>query len=319
MLIKRKTGIRGRDNRSDVQNKDTEATIYLYGDIGGWFGIDSAEWVKEFNALKAGTIHVRVDSGGGDIFSARAMKTAIMQSKATVIAHVDGLAASAASFFIMGADEIEIVDGGFLMIHKAMSFIDVYGYFNDRELDATIADLTKEVGLHGKLNEAIANDYAKRTGLEVDELLDMMSDETWLSAADALEKGFVDRVFDGEPVEGKYDLAGYEHVPDVVAKRNKVTKRSLERALRDAGLTNKEAKRVISEGLAGDGLRDDDIPGHGDDGGDAVNSLADGEPPDIRDDADADEPGKLRDDVPEGRDAKDPVRNLLIRAMTITQ
>ena len=73
-----------------------------------------------------------------------------MQHSSKVIAHIDGIAASAASFLVMGADEIEMVDGGFMMIHNALSFIDVFGYFNKLSLEKLIEDMTKEVGLHEK-------------------------------------------------------------------------------------------------------------------------------------------------------------------------
>lgn len=270
MIVNRKSSVRTRANKTDVrlEDKQSEATVYLYGDIGGYFGIDSEEFVKNINEIDAKTIHVRIDSAGGDIFSARAMKTAIMQHKAKVIAHIDGLAASAASFFAMGADEIEIVDGGFLMIHMASSFMDILGYFNIDDLKDLETDIGKEIKLHGKINESIANDYAKRTGHSADKILAWMSEETWFSAKDAIDNKFVDRVYDGAPVEGSYDLSIYGKVPEEVKCRNqKATKRAIEKALRDVGLSNKQAKKAmafLSDGKDDhdltEGLRDEELP-----------------------------------------------------------
>ena len=128
MIIRHnKPGRMSAKNRK-AENKKGEKTVYLYGDIGGFWGIDSQEWVKEFDEITADIIHLRIDSDGGDVFAARAMQTVIKQHKAKVIAHIDGLAASAASFLAMGADEIEIVEGGFLMIHNAISFFDIFGF-----------------------------------------------------------------------------------------------------------------------------------------------------------------------------------------------
>lgn len=260
MLIARKTSVRTRSNKREVQNKNSEATVYLYGDIGGWFGIDPQEWVKEFNAIDAGTIHLRIDSGGGDVFSARAMKTAIMQNPAKVIAHIDGLAASAASFLAMGADEVEIVDGGFIMIHNAQSFIDFFGYFNIEDIEKLIEDMQREMDLHTKINDAIASDYVKKTGVSKEKIMDWMSAETWFTAQGSLDNGFVDRIYDGEPVEGSYDLTIFNNVPDQVLNRNtNLSKRTLEKALRDAGLTNKEAKKILAEGFKGE-IRDELSP-----------------------------------------------------------
>ena len=259
MLTSRKTAVRQKANKREVSNKENEATIYLYGDIGGWFGIDHKEWIAEFNGLSAGVIHVRIDSGGGDIFAGRAIKTAIMQSKAKTVVHVDGLAASAASFVAMSGDEIEISDGAFLMVHNAMSAIDFFGYYNAEEIDELIADLGKERELHDKLNDAIADDYVKRTGVDKETAVGWMNNETWFTAKEALENKFVDRIYDGEPIENTYDFSLYANVPDVLApKAAKTSKRAIERALRDAGLTNREAKKIISEGIKDD-VRDDEI------------------------------------------------------------
>lgn len=256
MLIKHQVA-RTIQNRSSIENKQKEATIYMYGDIGGYY-FDQEEWVRDFNALDAETIHLRVDSVGGDIFTARAMKTAIMQHKSRVIAHVDGVAASAASFLIMGADEIEIVDGGFLMVHNALSFIDIFGYFNEQALEELEADIAKERSLHGKINESIANDYMKRSGNSLETVLNWMGEETWFTAQEAVDNNLADRVYDGEPLENNYDLTGYRNVPEILMKQNqRLTKRALEKALRDVGLSSKEAKEILAKGFNDANLRDE--------------------------------------------------------------
>jgi len=253
MLTVRKMATRAIYNRQEIQAKQGEKTVYIYSDIGGWFGMDHEEWVKEFNAIDAGTIHVRIDSSGGDIFAARTMKTAILQHKAKVIVHIDGIAASAASFLAMGADEIEIVDGGFFMIHNALSFLDIFGYFNADDLAALIKDIGKEKELHAKINESIANDYVKKTGNDQAKVLDWMAAETWFTAKEAVENGFADRIYDGEPLEGSYDLSIFANTPQSIKDRTaKLSKRTLEKALRDAGLSNKEAKKILAEGFKDD-------------------------------------------------------------------
>jgi ATP-dependent Clp protease, protease subunit len=257
MLTVRKTSVRTISNKRTVENKGKEATVYLYGDIGGYFGVDHQQWVQDFNAIDASTIHLRIDSQGGDVFAARAMKTAIMQHKAKVIAHIDGLAASAASFLAMGADEREIVDGGFFMIHNALSFLDVFGYFNAQDMRDLIEDIGKEINLHDKINESIANDYAKVSGKTQQEMLAYMDFETWFTAKEAQDVGLVNRIYDGEPVEGTYDLSVFANVPEAVMSRNtNLTKRTMEKAMRDAGISNKVAKKILAEGFKEGDQRD---------------------------------------------------------------
>ena len=259
MIVVRKTSAT-RSNKRDISNKNGEATVYLYGDIGGWFGIDHLEWIKEFNAIDAKTIHLRVDSDGGDIFAARAMKTAIMQHSAKVIAHIDGIAASAASFVSMGADEIEIVNGGFLMVHNALSLLDVLGFFNANDLDALIDDLRKERDRHDKINKSIADDYVKKSGADIDKVKGWMDDETWFTASEALENGLVDRVYDGDPVEGKHDFSLFNNVPKELMRRSTGEsiedlkeepndKRKAEKALRKAGFSRNEALKIVAQGF----------------------------------------------------------------------
>ena len=258
MLIIKKTSAT-RSNHREIENKKDESTVYLYGEIGGWFGIDHLEWVKEFNAIDAKIIHLRVDSDGGDVFAARTIKAAIMQHKAKVIAHIDGLAASSASFIVMGADEIEIVNGGFLMIHNALSLLDILGFFNANDLDELISDLNKERGLHDKINESLANDYVKRSGGDIKDFVQFMNDETWFTAEEALEENLVDRIYDGEPVNGKYDLLLFNEVPEQIKIRvqasqsskdpkKDLNERDCEKALREAEKADKsESQETVCQ------------------------------------------------------------------------
>ena len=243
-----------------MENKKTnEATLYLYDEIGFW-GIDAKQFVDDLNGIDADTIHLRINSPGGDVFAAKAMQTALKQHKAKIITHVDGLAASAASVVAMAGDEIEMVDGGFLMIHKALSFFDVLGYFNDDALTDLVGEMEKEKVLLGKVDDSIAADYAKRTGQKTDDIKNKMMDETWFTAKEALEYGMIDRVYDGEPVENKYDLSIYDKAPDGLRREHaEPTKREIEKALRDVGCSHKAAKAMIA-GVKEDGTQRDADP-----------------------------------------------------------
>lgn len=168
--------------RVKAEEGSDEATIYVYGAIGDYYGIDPQSFVRELGAIAASIIHLRINSPGGDVFAARAMKTALEQHSAKVIAHIDGLAASAASFLMLAADEIEISEGAFVMIHQPWT----YAVGSADELRAS-ADVLDKVGL------AIVGDYVRRTGKSEDEVLAWMKAETWFTADEAIENGFCDR------------------------------------------------------------------------------------------------------------------------------
>ncbi len=166
---------------------DEEATLYVYDAIGSWFGIAASDFVQALANIKAKTIHLRIDSPGGSVFEAEAMQTALQQHAARVIAHIDGLAASAATTLALGADEIEISDGGAFMIHNAWNI--AIGNKDDM-LDAA--------AFLEKIDGNIAADYQRKTKASLEQIKEWMDAETWFSAAEALEHGFVDRIYKPE-------------------------------------------------------------------------------------------------------------------------
>ena len=190
--------------RSEVTGR--EATIYLHGVIGGWWGdIDETQFVQALAGLDADTIHLRIDSPGGDVFAARSMMTAIAQHKAKVVAHVDGLAASAATGICMACDEVEITQGAGFMIHNAWTIV-----------VGNKGDLGKTGDLLAKIDDGLANDYARRTGKAQAEVVKLMDAETWFTADEAVANGFADRVVEvvGKKAGNTWDLSAYQNAPE---------------------------------------------------------------------------------------------------------
>lgn len=189
-----------------------EATIYLYDMIVNtddeaewWGGVSPQAFIKALNEITAGTIHLRVNSPGGSVFAARAIEQAIREHKSKIIVHIDGLAASAASFLIMAADEIHMAPGSFLMIHKAWTWM--YGNADD---------LRKEASLLDQIDGSLVKTYAKRSGQDEAGIANWMAEETWFEAATAVELGFANAVSDeAAPKDAavSWNLSAYAHPP----------------------------------------------------------------------------------------------------------
>lgn len=189
-----------------------EATIYLYDMIvdsqeeaDWWGGVAPETFVKTLNAMDAPTIHLRVKSPGGSVFAARAMEQAIREHKSTIVTHVDGLAASAASFLILPSDEIIMAPGAFLMIHKAWTM--AYGNADD---------FTKSAALLEQIDGSLVKSYAAKTGQSPDDIAAMMAAETWIEADRAVELGFANKVADdtkAKAMADAWDLSAYQHAP----------------------------------------------------------------------------------------------------------
>src|SRR6185369_13034984 len=84
-----------------AKGKDN-AEIYLYGVIGGdWFGegVTAKQFADDLKKLgNVKTIDLRINSEGGSVFDGKAMYSLLNEHPAKVVTHIDGLAASAASF-----------------------------------------------------------------------------------------------------------------------------------------------------------------------------------------------------------------------------
>lgn len=195
---------RGAGLRADVSGD--VATVWLYDAIG-WFGIEAGPFVKEIAGIKAKSIDLRINSPGGDVFDARAMKTALDAFDGKVTAYIDGLSASAATFLMMAADEIVISDGAFVMVHNAWGL--TMGNAEEHRAMAGVLD---------KVDDAIVADYRKKTGKAEAELRAMMAAETWFTAEEALSAGFVDRIAgkdDGADAKAasRWNLSAYAKAP----------------------------------------------------------------------------------------------------------
>lgn len=135
-------------------------------------------------------IILEVNSNGGLVTVGSEIYTALRNYKGKVTAEITGMAASAASVAVMGADKVVMSPTAQMMVHKAL-FNWVAG--NSDDLDKASNALKSS-------DKAIVNAYVAKTGLPEGEIMDLMKNETFMSAQDAVEKGFADEVMSFEAV-----------------------------------------------------------------------------------------------------------------------
>lgn len=200
-------GTQARARPPEINASATEAHIYLY-DFIGWGGIEAQTFVKDLSGVTAPIIHLHINSPGGDVFEARAIATAIKGHRSKIIAHIDGLAASAATMVAMAAAEIEMSDGGFFMIHQAWTVV-----------IGNADDMRKCIEVLEKVDGSLAADYCRKTGKDAATVKMWMASETWFTASEALDQGFVDRVTEGKTAENCFDLQAYANVPKALTEQ----------------------------------------------------------------------------------------------------
>lgn len=188
---------------------DEWAEVRIYDEIGAW-GVTADAFVKALDGIKAKTIDLRLNTPGGEVFSATAIHNALKEHPAKVIVYIDGIAASSGSFIAMAGDEIRIADNAYMMIHNAIG-----GIKGGAEQVKSYADLLE------KVNGTIAGMYEKRTGKPVDHWRGLMDAETWFTADEAKDAGLADTIYaaapkNASPARAIFNLANYTKVPDAV-------------------------------------------------------------------------------------------------------
>jgi ATP-dependent Clp endopeptidase proteolytic subunit ClpP len=167
--------------------------IYVNGTIvdsdDAWiydlFGIENVSPTKIKDALKeadGNDVDIFINSGGGSVFAGSEIYSMIQRYRGNVTIHVTGLAASAASV-IACAGKCLMAPTAQMMVHNVSS----YGSGDYKNFDK-MSEILK------KANEAIAAAYVQKSGMSMQDALELMDVETWLTAKDALEYGLIDGI-----------------------------------------------------------------------------------------------------------------------------
>lgn len=190
-----------REFKITAQEQGTR--IDLYDVIDDYYGVSASAFVNALNSIKGG-ISLHINSPGGDVFAARAMVAAIAAHPSTITAYVDGLAASAASYVALACDSVVMQSGSMMMVHRASSL--VWGNSDSMMEMAELLD---------KIDGTIVDDYVRKTGKSKEEMLALMTAETWMTADEAKAHGFIDSIIQNEKGKAKnmWKLDAFANAP----------------------------------------------------------------------------------------------------------
>ncbi|MEY8701016.1 head maturation protease, ClpP-related [Streptococcus ferus] len=180
--------------KGDIVSNDT-------GEFYDFFGMTSTYPKKVQQAIENDEdddLIIDVASNGGDVFAASEIYTMIKSSGKRITVNIQGLAASAASVISMAGDEVRISPTAMIMIHKAS----VIG-------EGNADDFEHQSDVLNSIDESIASAYELKTGMNQDELLELMAKETWLNAKEAVSKGFADEIMFANDEDGAEEPLDY--------------------------------------------------------------------------------------------------------------
>jgi len=158
------------------------AHLYLYDEIS-WWGVMASDFVAALADAGPGDVTLHVNSPGGDVFEGIAMLNTLRAHPGNVTAVVEGIAASAASFVLMGADHVLMAPNSELMIHDAWGMC-----------VGDSADMTSMAASLERVSANIASIYQGKAGGDAEQWRSAMLAETWYSAGGAVTAGLADAV-----------------------------------------------------------------------------------------------------------------------------
>lgn len=161
------------------------ATLRLYGPIyDGWYGVSARVVSAALDELgDVDEIRVRINSPGGDAWEGMAILNMLRAHSADVVAVVDGIAASAASYVAAGCDRTVMSPGTQMMIHDASGIA-----FGPAEV------MDKASKFLNSVSNSIASIYADIAGGTPEAWRALMLEETWYTAQEAVDSGLADDV-----------------------------------------------------------------------------------------------------------------------------
>lgn len=237
----------------EIKNKSADkAEVWIYDQIGEDFwtggGVTAKGFQKELSEIKAKQIDLHINSPGGSVFDGITIYNLLKQHAASVTTYIDGLAASIASVIALAGDRVVMAENALFMIHNPSGVV-----------MGDAADMRKTADLLDKIRSTMTDVYVKKTRYPDDEINSMLDAETWMTAKEAIEHGFVDEITEEMDLAAcaKFvpvmSAAGFKSVPAalVPVKKNKHKAKDIERILRDGGCSEKMAKSILAEGYKG--------------------------------------------------------------------
>lgn len=190
-----------------VENKHAEMT--LYGDIVETRPIDwwtdepvegnfiiQDEFLNDLESIKGcEDLTIHLNSCGGDAFVSIAIHNRLRElsdAGMDITCIVDGAAMSGGSLIMCAADHVKVNPSSLILIHDCWSF--AWDRFNSSKLRKLADDLDV-------INESQAEIYARKSGMDVGEIREMMTAETMMTGRSAVNKGLADELLEADDAD----------------------------------------------------------------------------------------------------------------------
>lgn len=183
------------------------AEIYIYGPIVGVKWHEDEVGAKDFiDQLKPlGDVDLHINSSGGNVATGSAIYNALKRHPGTVDVYIDGVALSMASVVAMAGRRIIMPKNATMMIHDPAL-----------ELFGNATAMRKAADVLEKFKVGLVAAYQEKTGLAAGKIEQLMAEETWMTAEEAVNLGFATDLGDPVQIAASFDLSHFKNVPQAM-------------------------------------------------------------------------------------------------------
>lgn len=171
-------------------------TIFIDGYIGS-MGYSKQFIRSQLLNNKKNQVIVKLSSLGGSVDHALSIFDQFKEH-GNVTVELSAFVASAATLLSLGAKNIRMNENSFYLIHKPMSWVDEWNTMNEDDIESLIEKLEKQKKELATVTLQMTRMYVKKTGKTIEEVINLMKQDTWLNAEEALRWGFVDEIYQPE-------------------------------------------------------------------------------------------------------------------------
>lgn len=165
--------------------REEEADIYMLDMIDSWWGVSDIDFVDALKQCGDKDIRLSINSPGGDAFVGLSIMNLLKNYKGKVTAVVTGLCASAAADISLGADEVYMMEGTHMLVHNTRGMV----WGTKDEMRAAADELET-------MDDSFTDLYQQRSGMDEDELKELMDEDRLMNADETVEKGFANGMWE---------------------------------------------------------------------------------------------------------------------------
>jgi ATP-dependent protease ClpP protease subunit/phage major head subunit gpT-like protein len=186
------------------------AEVFIYDEIGAW-GIPASVFARDLRALgNISKINLRFNSPGGSVYDGTAMYTLLKEHPAEIECWIDGLCASMATILFLTAkpEKRHIAANGYFMIHNPA-----------RSASGDYRAMEKARDLLARVRDVMAREYSDATGLDTEQLLPLMDEETWYIGEEAVAAGFASdttEAIEMQACASKSLVSAFKNTPEAI-------------------------------------------------------------------------------------------------------